>query len=168
VFVSSQTYFGGGLGGLAGADATCQGLADGAGPKGTFKAWLSADGASPSTRFTRSSVPYVLPDGTTVVANDWADLTSGSLQHAINMTEAKQNLAEDVWTSMDNYGEGMNRYCGNWISLADGGLSDLADLIKIGAIISRLIAIISYIFTVFNSKDVGEVALTTGRCRAAP
>ena len=39
VFVSSQTYDGN-LGGLAGADAKCQGLADAAGLKGTFKALL--------------------------------------------------------------------------------------------------------------------------------
>jgi len=31
--------------------------------------------------------PYVLPDGVTVVADDWADLTDETLDHAIDQTE---------------------------------------------------------------------------------
>ena len=58
-------------------------------------AWLSDSTASPSSRFTHSSVPYVLPDGTTVVANDWADLTGGTLQHLINMDEKKEIFLTD-------------------------------------------------------------------------
>ncbi len=85
VFVSSATYDGN-LGGLAGADAKCQALADAAALPGTYKAWLSDSTGSPSTRFTQSTVPYVLVDGT-VVANDWADLVDGTLAHAIDKTE---------------------------------------------------------------------------------
>ena len=65
VFVSSQTYTGN-LGGLSGADATCQALANNAGLLGTFKAWLSDSTGSPSTRFVRSEVPYVRVDGVEV------------------------------------------------------------------------------------------------------
>ena len=64
-------------------------------------AWLSDSTASPSTRFTRSSVPYVLPDGTTVVANNWADLTHGTLQFPINLAECLKFLLygfNPVWT----------------------------------------------------------------------
>ena len=85
VFVSSVTHDAN-FGGLAGADAFCQGLADAAALPGTYMAWLSDDSGSPSSRFAQSSEAYVLVDGT-VVAHDWADLTDGDLQHPINVSE---------------------------------------------------------------------------------
>lgn len=85
VFVSSA-QFTGNMGGLAGADAECQALADAAGLPGTYMAWLGDGSQSPSTRFTPSNESYILPDGT-VVANNWADLTNGDLAHPIDMTE---------------------------------------------------------------------------------
>jgi len=85
IFVSS-TIYSGNLGGLSGADSKCQTLADAAGLPGTFYAWLSTGVTSPETRFLRSTVPYVLPDGTQV-AKHWTDLTDGILQHAIDLTE---------------------------------------------------------------------------------
>lgn len=85
VFVSSKLY-NAALGGLAGADAKCQTLADAAGLGGTYAAWLSDATDSPSTRFSRVG-PWVLVDGTTEVAKDWATLTSGTLAHAIDRTE---------------------------------------------------------------------------------
>lgn len=84
VFVSSVAYTGN-LGGLAGADAKCAALAAAANIPGTFKAWLSDSTGSPSTRFTRATVDYVLSDRTTVFANGWSDL--GSNNHALDMTE---------------------------------------------------------------------------------
>ena len=86
VFVTSQVYDGN-MGGLAGADAQCQMLASNAGLPGTYKAWLSSTQESPSTRFTHSQVPYVLPNGTKV-ADNWADLTDGTLDWRIDRTEA--------------------------------------------------------------------------------
>jgi hypothetical protein len=80
------------LGGLAGADATCQSLATNARLPGTFKAWLSAGATSASDRLTHSQIPYVLTDGT-VVANNWSELVSGALRHAINLTELKTTPA---------------------------------------------------------------------------
>lgn len=86
VFVSSSAHSGN-LGGVAGADAICQGLATNAGLPGTYRAWISDTlGNSPSSRFARSTSPYARVDGT-VVANDWADLTDGSIAAAINLTE---------------------------------------------------------------------------------
>jgi len=84
VFLSSAT-FAGNLGGATGADAKCQALAAAKLP-GTYRAWISDATSSPSSRFTRSG-PYRLVDGT-LVANDWAELTGGKLQHAIDMTES--------------------------------------------------------------------------------
>lgn len=72
VFVTSDT-FNGNLGGLIGADAKCQAAADepfSIVQPGTYFAWISTSSGSPSTRFTQSVLPYVLPDGTTI-ATDW-------------------------------------------------------------------------------------------------
>lgn len=85
VFVSS-TITQGAFGGLPGADARCQSAADAVSLGGVYKAWVSNATGSPSTRFTHSTLPYALLDGTQIAAN-WAALTSGSLSHAIDLTE---------------------------------------------------------------------------------
>jgi hypothetical protein len=81
VFVSSQNG-NGNMGGLAGADATCQSEADAAQLTGTFKAWLSDSTASPATRFTHNPGWYVnygdypgYQNGAKI-ADNWADLES--------------------------------------------------------------------------------------------
>ena len=86
VFVTSES-FNGNLGGLAGADAICQAEADGPAsivPSGTYLAWLSDGTDSPDTRFTRSAHPYTLPDGTKI-AEDFSDMTDGSILHTFNI-----------------------------------------------------------------------------------
>ena len=103
LFVSSTQHTGD-LGGLAGADAICQDLADKAPTPlpGTYKAWLSTgtgEGESPATRFRRSGQPYQAVNGLTI-ADDWADLTDGTLDHGIYYTEAgkfQPNVV--VWTN---------------------------------------------------------------------
>jgi hypothetical protein len=81
----TSALYDGNLGGLAGADAVCQRHANAAAVAGTFKAWLSDPTGSPSTRFTHGG-PYQLRDNT-VIANNWAELTGGTLLHAIGLTE---------------------------------------------------------------------------------
>lgn len=86
VFVTS-TKVSGNLGGVTGADATCQAAAVSAGLSGTYRAWLSDPVNSPTTRFIRSTGPYRLVNGT-VIADSWSDLTDGTpLRAAINVTE---------------------------------------------------------------------------------
>jgi cysteine-rich repeat protein len=85
VFASSELY-NGNLGGLMGADAKCQALADAANLGGTYMAWISTNMGSPSTRFTQSALPYITVTGV-VIANDWADLIDGSLAAPIDVTE---------------------------------------------------------------------------------
>ena len=89
VFVTNAS-FKGNLGGLTGADEKCQAEADDLAsivPSGTYLAWLSDGTDSPDTRFAKSSDPYVLPDGTRI-AEDFTDLTDGSILQLLNMTAA--------------------------------------------------------------------------------
>ncbi len=93
--------FKGNLGGLTGADAICQAEADGPAsivPSGTYLAWLSDGTDSPDTRFTKSSHPYLLPDGAKI-AEDFTDLTSGSILHAIDIDPTGRPLGlTRYWT----------------------------------------------------------------------
>lgn len=135
VFVTSTLHTGN-FGGVTGADLKCQQRASAAGLPGTYKAWLSGStlASSPSVRFTKSTtLPYVLVDGT-VIANNWADLTDGTLQHAINVTElntpASTNLVYS-FTRIDGtpglFGSsstncyGGDCHCNNWNSVATQG-----------------------------------------------
>ncbi|MBL8126878.1 MAG: hypothetical protein U0Z70_12160 [Thermomicrobiales bacterium] len=135
VFVTS-TRPQGDFGGLSGADGLCQGHATGAGLSGTYLAWLSdSTGASPSTRFTKATVPYTLVDGT-VIADNWSDLTSGTLNHAINMTEDGGNItttSAKVWTHTSADGTTSTEIppewcCHNWRSTSDVGTLGNASL----------------------------------------
>ena len=101
VFITSAK-FKGNLGGLAGADDKCQAEADGPAsivPSGTYLAWLSDGTDSPDTRFTKSAHPYMLLDGTKIAEN-YTDLTDGSILHAINMNSTGKPLGgvQPFWT----------------------------------------------------------------------
>ena len=129
IFVSSMMYTGN-LGGLVGADAKCQMLAQAASLPGTYMAWLSDATGSPSTRMTKATVPYVRPDGMKV-ANNWTDLTDNSLIMAVNMTETKGAVPigntscagggfKTVWTNTTPAGLANNNAlysCTNWTSV---------------------------------------------------
>ena len=109
VFLTSTTHQGN-LGGLDGADAICQGLADTAGIGVTrrYRAWLASGDGSPDTLFMRSASPYVRTDGATV-ADDYTDLTTcdaaspfNCLQNPINVTEENVELTgfRPAWTNV--------------------------------------------------------------------
>jgi hypothetical protein len=134
VFVGSQAHSGN-FGGITGADAYCQGLANGAGLPGTFRAWISAGtyASSPASRFAKASVPYVLVDGT-VIANNWADLTDGTIQHVINLDENGAQTTKSMvysFTRVDGsqglFGSasedcyGGDCHCNGWTITATGG-----------------------------------------------
>lgn len=118
VFITGDT-FPSTFGSLAVADFACQEAADAAGLGGSFRAWLSEDTAnperSPARRFARSRSPYVRVDGV-VVADDWLDLTDGTLQNPINVTETGATLADTfVWTATSILGDnGLAGDCDAW------------------------------------------------------
>ncbi|MBU0946679.1 MAG: hypothetical protein KJ804_11950 [Proteobacteria bacterium] len=128
VFVTSTTHSGN-LGGLAGADTICQNLATSAGLPGTYMAWLSDRTDSPSTRFTKyNDRRYILTNGTTI-ADNWTDLTDGSINAPISINENQDTVQESgVWTN--TYADGTrysqwdptNYYdCGNWTVTGETG-----------------------------------------------
>ncbi|MFO0554681.1 MAG: hypothetical protein U0271_40260 [Polyangiaceae bacterium] len=110
------------------ADAICQGLADTAGLGGTWMAWVSDATTSPVQRFTQSTIPYALYDGT-VVALDWTDLTDSTLTHEINQDEFG-NVAvgsPEVWTGTEYTGEalGFDTFCLGWTSNMSGQTAEV-------------------------------------------
>lgn len=78
----------GGFGGLAGADAKCQSLADASGIRGTYRAWLSTGTANAKDRMTIEStfVPYIRMDGKPIASSGPALLTP-PIANAISITE---------------------------------------------------------------------------------
>lgn len=129
VFLTSTMYKGGELGGLAGADAKCQARANTAGLMGIYRAWLSDSTGSPSSRFARAGAPYVLVNGA-MVANNWVGLTSGSLRHAIDVTELGGGPPTStgvcgspyVWSDTDTSGNlSSSNSCGDWSDVNGDG-----------------------------------------------
>jgi len=128
VFVTSQTYDGN-LGNFSGADAKCQTAAQNAGLSGTFKAWIggrmddTGNGGGTqnvSERMTHSTGPYSLTTGAKV-ADDWNDLTDGSLDHGIDRDENGNLVSGSVWTNTKTNGKAFDhrRDCGPGGSQAD-------------------------------------------------
>ena len=119
IFVTSASY-NGNLGGLAGADAACQALANDAELAGTYKAWLSDSTASAADRLSHSTRSYRLVDET-LVASDWDDLTDETLSNPINETEFGEGPVEDsVWTASQVDGLSYFFSCSDWTDGSEG------------------------------------------------
>jgi len=122
VFISSNSY-NGYLGGLSGADQICQNLAASASISGIWKAWLSDSTASAGGRLTQWNHWYVLPDTITKIANNWIELTSGSLLSPINQTETGATVSgRTVWTNTGSNGSQVSTdtalTCSDWFTHA--------------------------------------------------
>jgi len=102
-----------------GADEKCMAEADDPAsivPSGTYMAGLSDGSDSPNTRFTKSSHPYILPDGTKIAEN-YIDLTDGSILVAINITATGQAVGhQQIWTGTNADGTTfrINDTCSAW------------------------------------------------------
>lgn len=128
IFSSSKVYSAE-LGGLEGADAVCQVLAEAAGHKGTFRAWLSSSSSSVAERFTHSTERYVLGSGT-IIADNWADLIVGRLKHAVDETESRTTAIPYVtqtcgrfafWSGTSVRGDRLDwgSTCNDWTSASE-------------------------------------------------
>jgi len=120
VFITSTSY-NGDLGGLSGADLKCQQSADSVNLGGVWKAWLSDNTTSVADRFNHTNTSYKDLAGT-IIANNWVDLTDGTIQNPITVTEINSNIGDHVWTGTRDNGEIMNpgeSKCLNWTSSSD-------------------------------------------------
>lgn len=133
VFVSSLTY-NGNLGGLAGADAECQRLAQSAGLTGTYRSFLSDGTTAAISRISRSG-PYSRRDGLRV-ADDWNGLSAGVLQNPISLNELGAAVSPSpnlTWTGTTFTGTPSPRTCSGWTTSGIAtGPSDTARLGDVG------------------------------------
>lgn len=113
VFITQGTLPGN-FGGLSVADALCQSEANTTGLPGTFKAWVSNTSSSVASRFTHGG-PYELVTGERV-ADDWAALTDGSIDHAIDRDATGASVSAFVWTGTLTDGSIATEHCNNWTS----------------------------------------------------
>lgn len=120
VFVSSTTSAGN-LGGLDGADATCQQLAAAEGLGGRWVAWLSIANVDAIDRL-KGNGPFVLVGTNEVVAASRAQLTSGNLQNDIERDESGAQVPAAVWTGTDTDGTAAatNNFCNGWTDSTNG------------------------------------------------
>ncbi len=128
IFVTSTSYSGN-LGGLSGADSLCQTRANAVSLGGTWKAWLSDETTNASDRLYHDTVAYVNMNNDKV-ANNWTDLTDGSLTSAIQYNESGVSTAGQAWTG--SYSDGTKYFsqdCTAWTSTTgtggDAGLSGI-------------------------------------------
>jgi len=112
---TTATATDGNLGGMAGADASCQARAAELGLGGTFFAWLGDSTTGPAVRFNRGG-PYVRHPGGQLIAPDFDGLTDGSL-------DAPIGGSGPVWTNVavDGDATGFDDHCQDWTS---GAASD--------------------------------------------
>lgn len=126
IFVTNETFLPGSqpglLSGVLDGDQKCQDRADVANLPGTFKAWLSDDNSNAASRQASGGGPYVLVDDT-VVADDWNDLTDGTLDHAIDLDEfGNPTSGASVWTGTTPPGAVIaDKTCGWWFSSVGTG-----------------------------------------------
>lgn len=113
IFITSVSNASGNFGGLAGGDALCATRATAGGLSGTYKAWLSTTTISASSRLVHYAGPYKLVTGTTI-ANNWADLTDGSLAAPIDRDEFGASRVFQVYTGTDEFGNSLGYDCSAW------------------------------------------------------
>jgi hypothetical protein len=115
VFVLSRTVRGD-LNGVGEADQLCTASARDADLDGEWVAWLSSGARTARDRVT-SPGPFVLVDGTRVSATK-AQLTGGTLEHAIDLDERRKPVSNDttVWTGTraDGTSSGFGETCMDW------------------------------------------------------
>jgi len=126
-FVTSM-LFSGKLGGLEGADAKCQALADGSSLTAVrgkrFLAWLADGTTGPTDRFPHGTGTYQRTDGAQL-ANGWSDLVDATLNLPLDRDEngiqLLPNVSTYVWTGVDAAGTASPvLHCLKWTT-ANGG-----------------------------------------------
>jgi hypothetical protein len=133
VMFATSTAFTGNLGGISGADAKCQALADVstiARIKGrTFLAWVSTPALPVTIRMTHGTQTYIRSDGVPI-ASSFSDLTDNSLQNPISLDENGGNRSgAGAWTATNSGGAGYSgSSCQDWTSALFGGKGDTGNV----------------------------------------
>lgn len=125
VFVTAAT-FSSNLGGPGGADNACREAARAAGLPGRYEAWISGSTEEATGQLLHTRVPYRRTDGA-LVAQDWADLTDGTIANPIDRTAdgtqivPQPGVTFSVWTGTATDGTVTDgsiggKHCLNWTS----------------------------------------------------
>ena len=129
-FVTSAKYQPGtGFNGLDDADEICQADAEAAGLPGTYKAWLSDDDTSAADRLAQDAFPLLRTSDGETIADDWTDLTNGSLDVAIDADAYGHTLVsdEDVWTGTKPDGDKtQGGTCSSWTTTSGNGYTGIS------------------------------------------
>ena len=113
------------LGGLAGADTTCNDLAAAQGLPGTYRAWLSVPGTDAKDRVT-SAGPWYRVDGVVAVASR-TELLGGNISKSMALDEKgkKASVDEDrVWTATLPDGTYSGPDCNLWTGMGTGRVGE--------------------------------------------
>ncbi len=131
VFVTNQTW-NGDLGGLQGADNKCQQAAFDRGLGGAWRAWVSTPTVWANSTIYHSTKTYRRLDGV-IVADNWDDLTDGTLNNPINVNEFGDNISviRQVWTGTNYLGVARLYHCNNWTSVSSGVNGEVGNRDKI-------------------------------------
>lgn len=121
LFVTSATYDGNLLGGVAGATAKCNQLASAVPALSglTFRAFLGTRAAPIAAVMPKGTKPYRLVDGTQV-ATSFADLTDGSLAAPIDLDESGKKVTGEAWSGANGSG-GDSNDCDAWTRSGNQG-----------------------------------------------
>jgi hypothetical protein len=124
IFVTSATYKGN-LGGLAGADATCNSLTQTNGLGGSWKAVLSDGSISVASR-----IPIIAPiynlrsdsaSGPQLIAANSTALWSGTLDTAVGYSELGIATTDNIWSGSNIDGTSSTNHCSNWTATTGNG-----------------------------------------------
>lgn len=123
MFVSSIPYSGN-LGGLAGADAKCQSVAESASLTGAWKAVLSSSTVSAFSRIVITGL--INSRSGAAIAVDQSDLWDGNIDDSIEATESNVLLSTVSgewrrWTGTSDDGGISGNNCSNWSTTAGTG-----------------------------------------------
>jgi hypothetical protein len=122
VFVTHDTFAVSDFGGLVGADAICERVANAAGAVARvrnrpFRAWLGTTATNASSRNVHGSMHYIRTDNA-VIASSWNQIVGGSLALNLDVDETGHDLAapDIAWTGTITDGTHDDMLCDDWTS----------------------------------------------------
>lgn len=171
IFATSGTYSGS-LGGLSGADATCNSLANASslGLSGSWKALLSDSTTDAASRISWNWKTLKTVTGTTVVSNGFPDLWDGTLAAPINKDQ--NGTAVTGYAHTGSLSSGLRDtalasqtypWCNNWSISSSGGGQRLGDVTVTTAtwIYSGSVGTCATLYRFYCVEDVDDTSDTT-------